>query len=323
MTLDSMVQDAASGLFVPAQARRSVIPYADLQALNPPVTNPQISPDLLSALAILVAQGPNTPLLLTTDANGRLQVAGTAASITTFTQGFTGGTTVAHVRDTSSFFPGQFVTLVGTVSGTGDCTAVGITKIPDSQTLVFNSTCGGFNYVVGDFIVGGGEVKVTQILIPPTIGGQITWIPSGAPNPGDDHVAIVSNIAGHKRFSVDPERSNDKQLRSGLTQPAAASIQFAAGGLGNAWVLRWFNAGMLNNSAGASTPILQVWDGPSGTGTVIYDEAIAVAAGACVAIDRPDRKIRGSNNTAMTLTWDRAGANLFEWINAGVVGEGV
>lgn len=323
MTLASMVQDAVSGLFVPAQARRSVVPYSDLQALNPPTTNPQISPDLLSALAILVAQGPNSPLLLTTDANGRLQVAGTSASSTTFTQAFTGGGTTAHVRDTSSFYPGQFVTLIGAVSGTGACTAVIVNKIPDSQTLVFNSTCNGFNYTVGDFVVGGGDVRVSSVTVPINLGGTITWIPSGGPNPGDTQVGMVSGIRGSKRLSVDPERSCDKVLRSGLTQPAIATIQFAAAGLGNAWVLKWFNAGALNNTAAASTPTLQVWDGPSGTGTVIYDENISIASSTTGVIDRANRNIRGSNNTAMTLAFDRGGANFFEWINAGVVGEGV
>jgi hypothetical protein len=322
-TLDQFVQDGTSGLFLPMQSRRQLLPFADMHAVSLPERLSTVATDLISALSVLVAQGPDRPRLLLTDTLGRLKVQAEQASLTTFTAPFTGGGTVASVFDSSAFYPGQICTLVGNISGTGECTDVVVASIPDPNTLKFNGTCGGFNYVIGDFIVGGSDVRVTQILVPPTIGGEITMIPPGAPNPGIDHIGMVSNVAGHKRFSTDPYRSLDKQLRSGLVQPGIASIQFAAPGLGNAWVLKWVTAGMLNNTAAASTPILQVWDGPSGTGTVVYDEVIFVPAGVSAVIDRTERYIRGTNNTAMTLVWDRGGANLFEWINAGCVLEGV
>lgn len=323
MTLAGMVQDAASGLFLPSQARRQVIPYDDLSALSPSVVLPQISPDLISALSILVAQGPNKPLLLTTDANGRLQVVSSAVSTTKFAAGFTGGTFTATVVDSSSFYPGQFVSLIGTVSGTGTCTQVGIKSIPDAHTIIFNSTCGGLNYTVGDIISGGGDVRVTAVVAPVDIGGTITMLPPGSPNPGDQAAGITGTVGGHKRLATDPDRSCDALGHTGLVQPAAALLIFPAVAAGVANVLKWMSFGALNLTAGPQQPAFAVWDGAAGVGALLFEETFAVASTASQSFDRPEREMRGSGNTQMTLTFTGGAANLFEWINAGVVFEGV
>lgn len=72
--LSSFVQDSASGLFIPPQARRNVIPWDDLQTLATPQRLSQLSPDIITALSVLVAQGPKVPFLLTADEHSALRV---------------------------------------------------------------------------------------------------------------------------------------------------------------------------------------------------------------------------------------------------------
>lgn len=68
-------QDQASGLYLPTQTRTNLIPFDDLQILNPPTGWGNLNTDAITALAILTAQGPTTPRLLSTDSIGQLRVA--------------------------------------------------------------------------------------------------------------------------------------------------------------------------------------------------------------------------------------------------------
>lgn len=63
-----------SGILVPTKLRTQVIPWETLKALNPPQDQPQVSTDMLSAFAVLVAQGPRAPALLGTDEHSSLLV---------------------------------------------------------------------------------------------------------------------------------------------------------------------------------------------------------------------------------------------------------
>lgn len=311
MTLDDMVRDAASGLFVPAQARRQVIPYDDLQALNPPLTNPQISADLISTLAVLVAQGANGPRLLSADINGRLQTVAPAAAITKLTDSLIAPAATAHVADSSPFYPGQSVSLVGTVSGEATCTAVLIKSIPDVHTIVFNGICTGFSYQPGDEVVGGGDTRVTSVLVPVDIGGATTVLPPGAPNPGDQNVSLTGNIAGHKRFATDSERSWDwfKFVPQG-TGAAITGTQVGFG-LGTAIVVGCVIFSCNANAAGVIDHA-QLWIDAVTTGTQVFDVSLEPATAGSTQILVLDRlRLRGNNNGNMAITMTSVSANVF------------
>lgn len=72
--LSAFEQDSGSGLFVP-RAVYSPIPWSDLQATDIPLTQPQVSSDLISSLAIGVAQGPTGAKLLRATSYGSQHVA--------------------------------------------------------------------------------------------------------------------------------------------------------------------------------------------------------------------------------------------------------
>jgi len=78
----AFAQDSASGLFLPTRVRRTVIPYDDLSALNPPTGYPQLSTDLITSLSVLVGQNYLTPRLVAVNGVGQIGTATTLNYIT-------------------------------------------------------------------------------------------------------------------------------------------------------------------------------------------------------------------------------------------------
>lgn len=195
MSLDSMVQDASSGLFVPPQARRPVIPWDDLQALATPSTLSQISPDIISALAILVAQGKDKPRLLSVDAQGALVANSRINSLARFTDSFVGGSTLVPVDDTTGFYPGQSVSFASATGGPAACGGMTIESIPSLTSLRVFASCGGQNFVPGDFVIGKGQVTIdpTGTTIPVT--GSVSI--SGTPNVNVTNLAEFIPVTGN------------------------------------------------------------------------------------------------------------------------------
>lgn len=322
-TLADFIQDNSSGLFIPPQARRQVIPYDDLQALATPTQLSQISPDLLSALAILTAQGPDRPRLLTADANGSLVTAAQINTVTTFIAPFTGGGLTAQIKDVTGFAPGMKVTMTSANFGGAVCSAVTVTSVKPPHTINFFATCTGQDFVVGDFIVGHGRVDVESILLPVSIGGQSVLTAVGFVGTPDNQVMMTTTIRGHRRFAVDDIRSIDGNASVQQVQPAAATINIPAFGAGFRAVVDWFEFSLLNNSGAATGPVAQVWDGAVGTGTLKWNSTmLAPAAQSIVTVFRNDMRIKGSDNTPMNLAYSLGGANVFESISVGYYVEG-
>src|SRR5690348_5905343 len=73
--LDKLVQDPITGLHVPIISRRQVLPYDDVDALGWGSTPAQISPDLLSAFAVLVGQSGQQGKLINATKYGFLETA--------------------------------------------------------------------------------------------------------------------------------------------------------------------------------------------------------------------------------------------------------
>lgn len=73
--LDSFAQDPKTGLYSPIISRRQVLPYDDVDALGWGSTPAQISPDLLSAFAVLVGQSGQQGKLIHATQYGFLETA--------------------------------------------------------------------------------------------------------------------------------------------------------------------------------------------------------------------------------------------------------
>lgn len=321
--LDKLVADASANITNAPLSRVQVLPYADMQALNQPPDLNQFSNDLVSTLAVLAAQGPVNPVLLGADATGRLRTSTAPASLTTLTAPLAGGAITATVQDSSDFYPGQVVSLVSKDGSVGTCTDVQVNAVPNINTLVFAATCTGHNFSIGDFVVGGGDVRVTQVLVPVLVGGTITMLPPGSPNPGDSATGISGTIGGHKRLMVDKERSCDAIAITVDIQPSAAQVVLPAVASGVANVVKWATFGGNNLTGAAQQFNLEIWDGVFGTGTRKWRGTISFPIGQLVTLHIPDLHIRGSNNTQMSIGYNAGAANMFQDVTVGAYYEGV
>lgn len=320
MSVDAagFVQDEASGLFVPSvpQARRSVIPWADLNAADPPYRWSQISPDLLSTLAVLSAQGVDRPRLLSVDDAGALKVGSRINAITTLGAPLAALATVATVKDTSQFFPGDHVSLVKNGAPASICTDVIVKSIDSPTQMTFNATCAGLSFAVGDFVIGEQTVQVRNIFNPVHLTGQ-GIIPTGYPNPiVSGEVNTMTTIYGRRRLMVDDQRSADWDSGVANVTPAAASITKAAAGVGARNVLHDIVHSIDNTSAGAVRISLRVWDGASGSGVLKLLVTYNTPANASTVAQLHDLRIKGSDNTQMVIDFHAGGVNIAESLYA-------
>lgn len=184
------------------QARRLILPYDDLQILAPPERNLNVSADLLSALSVLVAQGPDKPRLLTSDVEGFLRVAGRLNVVTQLVAGFSGVATTLLVKDSTGIFPGDHISLVSSSVPGQTCVDVVVNSIPDGQTIKVNGTCAGQTWSVGDSVVGEQVVNIRQIFeaVRVAAGGQVQIL--GASAGTDNSLEIALDNQGLRALIV-------------------------------------------------------------------------------------------------------------------------
>lgn len=96
-----------SGIAVPTRLRTQVIPWEALNALNPPSAQPQVSTDMLSTFAVLVAKGPRAPALVGTDEHSALLVNAEINQHTTVGRAQAAGDGVLMVSDPTFGGPGD------------------------------------------------------------------------------------------------------------------------------------------------------------------------------------------------------------------------
>ena len=161
--LQAIIDANSGGASHTPLARAQPIPYADLNALNQPGDLPQISPALLSTLAILVAQGNLSPKLLKVDDAGSLRVASRLNTITRLTAPLPALATVAQVLDTSGLFPGDHVALITDGNPNVDCVDVVVKKIDSPTQVEFVATCNAVGFQPGDWLIGEQVVNIRQI----------------------------------------------------------------------------------------------------------------------------------------------------------------
>lgn len=295
-SIDDVIAENAPTTSAQPLSRRQLLPFGDMNALNTPTGLNQVGNDLVPALAVLAAQGPLGPKLLTCDGEGRLRNQIQAAAVAHFTAPLPSGQLVATVDDSSSFYVGQTVSLVNNTGPGGTCTDVFINAIPDQNTLVFNGTCAGFNYAIGDLVVGNGRVDISTFGGQVNIRGVIAMLPPGSPNPGDQAYGMTGTVYGHKRLMIDDARSYDLQGWGGRVTGAISSVTFAAPGVGLRNVLAYVIASVSSNVA-ADFGTFEVWQDAVGTGTQLVGFFLQIEpASNAVVLPMPNLRIKGNDN---------------------------
>lgn len=326
MSVDAagFLRDEASGLLVPAvpQARRSVLPWGDLNVVDPPYAWSQISPDLLSTLAVLVAQGIDRPRLLTVDASGALKTSSRVNAVTRLGASLPALATVATVLDTSQFFPGDHVAILANGAPANVCVDVIVKSIDSPTQMTFAATCGSVGFAVGDFVVGEQTINIRQIFEAIQLQWQLVQTAVGSPGVFDANPATTTTINGHRRIAVDAMRGADSHGTVFNATPGAASITFSAPGAGFYLVVKDVVA-ISDNRTGAAVPqSFVIRDGLSGVGTIKYLETTAAQANSVDKVRLHDYGMRGSVNTPMTFEFTGNAVNVLQTINVGVNVEG-
>lgn len=328
MTLDSMVQDASSGLFVPPQSRRQVLPWADMNALAIPERLSQVSPDLISALAVLVAQGPQGSKLVGADMLGRLLATASLNPVTKLTQPYHSGDLVVHVVDSSAFFPTQAASLLPANAGGNTCVGLSIQGIVDATTIKLNNDCGGQVFNIGDYFVGAPIVTSFNNLFNSDVTdraarllGHVT-VDSG--NVEAD--ALVNNSVGiygksasgnqHPTASVDNANQVHLNVRATADPPTVcAGFNFGPGAVVSVSIpaisgfcidlLSWSSG--IGNVSGAGAGICFVTVKSTGTGgSTLWAGHLGVPATVGDTNEIPDAPVRlvTQPGQGITLAWD-------------------
>lgn len=146
-------QDATTGLFLPTQARKPILPWDDLQALNPPYDLPTIAPSVQPVLAVLSASGSDRARLLTSDDRGRLVANMVTGPVAHVANGVAIGTLTIPVDNSSIFDIGDIVQ-VWTLDPINKVftfqESPQIQAIPDVHTIKLNVNGNALN--IGDII---------------------------------------------------------------------------------------------------------------------------------------------------------------------------
>jgi hypothetical protein len=322
MSIDAaFAQDSGTGLFVPvaAVARRSVIPWDDLNAANIPLEWSQISKDLVTSLSILAAQGADAPKLLSVDSQNNLRVGARLNASTKFAAHFVGGSTVATVLDTSDFLPGDHVALLTNGAPGSVCIDVVIFSIDSPTQMTFVASCVGQSFNPGDFVVGEQVVNIRQIFEGVNID-RVNGVNVGSAIPVSIAAGLnISQIGGVAVTS--PLPVSEKALSWDGSTVMAENAAGAQGTCtlpavpGKHWVCKELD-GQLTAAAGfAGNDVrLRLIDGPSGGAALLRTFAVGAPTGIGTMgqVSLSGLRIIGSVNTQMTLEFSSGIPNAFQ-----------
>lgn len=114
---------------------RSIIPWEQLQAKEPPQRYLEVGSDIIPTLAVLTALGPDGPHLVNVDQRGNLL--NTLSFTTVAISQDLAGTSTIHVPDSNAFTPGHFFVHI---AQTGDINKYRVRTIVDKNTVQIFST---------------------------------------------------------------------------------------------------------------------------------------------------------------------------------------
>ena len=264
--LDAFAQDITTGLFLPTQARRNVVPWEQLGILNPPEKWSEVSGDLISTLAVLVAQGQTGPTLVKADAAGDLRVGARINAVTKLSAPLAAGATLATVLDTTDFFPGDKVVIVANGAPDTVCANITVKSIFSDTTMEFAATCSSISFNPGDYVVGEAVVHIRTVFDAPAIAGFKVNTAIGAPGTTDSSVMNTTTIKGHRRLATDPERSYDWDNVTDPGLGAQASIATSSFGVGFCSVASMVMASIENVSGAAIVAYMELFNGSAAGG---------------------------------------------------------
>ena len=312
-----MVQDAASGLFAPTQARRQVIPYDDLQALNPPTTNPQISPDLLSTLSVGIGQGPLGPKLLQATTYGSGHVAAQVSFTAKITRAQALNDLVLQLDDPTFVRAGAWFWIIQ-LPAHGNQLSGPYFGFPSADPHVI--TLGSVLALapqIGDIVFAVPQVNLIGANNLVNIAlDQVVTFPGGTSSPDNQLSASVDPV-GRQLLRTDATRPYDLLQFSTSINNAVATVTFAAQGAGKRIMLDAIWANSFANAVGQVDHV-EVWLDALDTGSHIWDETLTPGiANTADRINLTGLKIVGNDNKSVSVRLSAAVAAVTHEVTAG------
>lgn len=174
-----------------AQLWRNIWPWDDLNAKGPPERWLSLGTEILPALAVLAAQGPDKPRLLQTDLLARLLTVGSLNAVDKAAAAAAAGQNVITVNNPNLFAPGSWVAIVP---------AAGAATLTNSQFY--------------------------QVLGPGNVAGTLTIAPNlaTAVNPGDYIVSVPAVWIAGQSLNVQVGNSVNIGTLPPITIAAAQSV---------------------------------------------------------------------------------------------------
>lgn len=307
-----------SGLFYPAQARREVFPWDDLQAVSPPTGYTNIIHELVATLAIAVGQGPTVPRLIRATDQGELFTVSRPNIVTTLTAPVVDTDRTLQVLDSTGIFIGQTLVLISATGANTGCGGIAVRGVPDSTHINVVSLCTGLSFLPGDYVVAVPSTTISGVALAKlTSFDELQTWPGGTAPPGNELSATVDPV-GRLLLRTDATRPYDLWLWSQLQINAAASVTFAAPGAGRRLQLAYVSAASWSTGAG-SIDQLQVWKNGIGVGTQLFETMLSPPA-ANTGDRYQDESIRlvGDDNGTLSVTLNLVSATLRHEVQAGV-----
>lgn len=308
--LDSFAQDPKTGLYSPIISRRQVLPYDDVDALGWGSTPAQITPDLLSAFAVLVGQSGQQGKLINATKYGFLETASQVNYSAKAAGSAIVGATTIRIDDPvfgSSDTPLWIFPSPANPNPTHGPYFVNVESDPHLLDL---NTGLLVPVVAGDVVMAVPQVQLLGSSNQVKLITKLIQTAVGVVNPFDADVMATTTINGHRRLATDTERSYDWRL---TTEPGAgvqATITTSSFGAGFRSEARFIFGSIENISGAAIALYMEFWEGPVATGTRLLRIPMYVANQATKEFLIEDGHFRSGDNDVFVWRMDRAIANV-------------
>lgn len=279
-TVAQFTQDQASGLYLPTQTRTQLIPFDDLNILNPPLGYGNLNTDAITALAVLTAQGPTTPRLLSTDSIGQLRVASRNGWVARTVTDMPIGAQTVKVDVGAPVVKSDVCQI--TFGAPGSQTTLGVFIVDDVQadgTLHFEQNA-SVDIPIGSTVSQLPQVALSafdnKVAISP---GNIVQILSAVASGTGAVTAFADNSNNRALMVRDAGLPLSATAAQSFNNPSTPSLSFAAQP-GFAFVVHSYSVTLATFGAStAQTYAITIQDTSSG-GTTRWVDGVALGAGA-------------------------------------------
>lgn len=303
------------------EARTLVLPYDDLRILAPPERNLAVSPDLISALSVLVAQGPVKPSLLHADTVGNLLTSTRNGWVARTVTDMPAGSSQVMVDSTRQMALSDVCQLTfGTIGNQTTLGTLIIDGIFPDGTIHFENNVAQ-DVPIGSIVMQIPATFITSFQSPVPITPPTTFATLGAASAPNQNAFTVHDNAGIFYLAVrDAGLPLAASNGAAFIAPATPGLTFAATPAFAFVVNQW--SACIGAGGGGTAQIVTVSIDEVGTGGVnLWKETIGVdaVAGRVMRAGAENCRIASRKGFGVSISFNAAlAANNFASLSLGV-----